>query len=90
MLHFLQIYFKGKNYSIAEETFAGWPSCEILTFRLSHTPEILVFRGNKLSMIRGFRYNENKLEHSKFVVLLKMWCFPPKNHGLTTKSGQWS
>ena len=90
MLHFLQMYFKGKNYSIAEETFAGRPSREILTFRLSHTPEILVFRGNKLSMIRGFRYNENKLEHSKFVVLLKMWCFSPKNHGLTTKSGQWS
>ena len=92
MRHFLQIQFKGRNYSIAEETFVVPPSRKIFTFRkskLSRTPEIFVFCGNKLSRVRGFRYNENKLEHSKFAFLLKMWCFSPKNHWLTTNSGQW-
>ena len=93
MRHFLQMYFKGRNYSIAEETFAVRSYREIFTCRgnkLSRTPEIFVFRGNKLSRIRGFRYNENKLQPWKFAFLQKMWCFSPKNHGLTTKSGQWS
>ena len=93
MPHFLQMYFKGRNYSIVEETFAVWPFREIFTFRgnkLSLTPEIFVFCGNELSWIGGSRYNENKLEHSKFAFLLKLWCFSNKNHGLMTKSGQWS
>ena len=70
----MKMYLKGRNYSIAEETFAVRLSHEICTFRgnkFSRTPEIFVFCGNKLSRIRGFRYNEIKLEHSKFAFLLK-------------------